>query len=184
MAIYYVSPTGSDANAGTIGSPWATANHTLTAGDIVYFRGGSYNIQLIPGQSGTSGNPISYLAYPDETPLLRGVSAQENIIRITTDWIVVDGLHVDFNPAHTQPAQSNSKWRWAYVKMSGSNIVLNHLNVFKDTLQDPDADYDGDYLQIGVHFAGGSNNVLKNSYVTLYSFCRIISIIDIVSGLW
>lgn len=165
MAIYYISPSGDDGNPGTIGSPWATPAHTYAAGDIVYFRGGSYNVQLDPGQSGTSGNPITFLAYPNETPLLRGVSATENIIKITTNWIVVDGLHVDYNPAHTQPAQSGSKWRWAYVKMSGSNIVLNNINVFKDTLQDPDADYDDGYLQIGVHFSAGSNNTLQNSHI-------------------
>jgi len=88
-AIYYVAPTGgNDSNAGTnISAPWATwqkAFLTAVAGDTVYFRGGVWeptvaysgnNICLIRpdasiGHNGEPGNPISYLNYPGETPIL------------------------------------------------------------------------------------------------------------------
>lgn len=88
-AVYYVAPTGgSDSNAGTnIAAPWATwqkAFLTAVAGDTVYFRGGVWeptvayngnNICLIRpdaniGHNGEPGNPISFLNYPGETPIL------------------------------------------------------------------------------------------------------------------
>ncbi|MGO4372568.1 DUF1565 domain-containing protein, partial [Paenibacillus sp. MCAF20] len=42
---YYVAPTGSDSNPGTLNAPWKTiqkAANTLVAGEIVYVRGGVY----------------------------------------------------------------------------------------------------------------------------------------------
>jgi hypothetical protein len=41
---YYVSPTGSDSNAGTLSAPWQTvqkAFNTATGGQTVCFRGGT-----------------------------------------------------------------------------------------------------------------------------------------------
>jgi hypothetical protein len=79
-ATYYIDGTsGLDANTGTIGSPWKTlnkANTTLVAGDTVYIRGGTYTVGdysdpnaakgIMPSNSGTSGNPITYSTYQDE----------------------------------------------------------------------------------------------------------------------
>lgn len=82
---YYVSPTGKDSNPGTELLPWLTwskAFHTARAGDIVYFRGGTYytevtdgrGIKYIPGdgigENGTADNPIRYFNYPGEVPIL------------------------------------------------------------------------------------------------------------------
>lgn len=84
---YYVSTTGSDGAAGTIGAPWATwqkAFNTANAGDTVYFRGGtwypvtalaggtiiSYNPDAGRGHDGTYGNEIVYINYPGEVPIL------------------------------------------------------------------------------------------------------------------
>jgi hypothetical protein len=40
---YYMSPTGSDAAAGTAGAPWATPNHALNCGDVIIAPAGTYN---------------------------------------------------------------------------------------------------------------------------------------------
>ncbi len=70
--------TGNDPNSGTISSPWRTFQKALTianAGDIVYFRGGTYHITSYSGidfsgsNSGDETNPISYYNYPGETPI-------------------------------------------------------------------------------------------------------------------
>jgi hypothetical protein len=85
---YYVSPTGNNSNPGTINSPWATWGHAFNStavlpGDTVFFRGGVYQMTsdnlsypYAPGcgynvsRDGTSGNYISYSAYPGEKPVL------------------------------------------------------------------------------------------------------------------
>jgi uncharacterized repeat protein (TIGR02059 family) len=76
-ATYYVSPSGSDSNPGTIGQPFFTLNKAwsvVSAGDIIYMRGGTYRYNntgsSLTGKSGTSGNLISILAYPGEKPII------------------------------------------------------------------------------------------------------------------
>ena len=47
-ATYYVATNGNDSNAGNKDKPFATlkkANAVVTAGDTVWIRGGTYNIQ-------------------------------------------------------------------------------------------------------------------------------------------
>lgn len=86
---YYVSPSGSDTNTGTISSPWKTLTKASTvlaakankgAGDIVYVRGGTYNgwpntpangyaQMLINNLAGTASSPVTITNYPGETPI-------------------------------------------------------------------------------------------------------------------
>lgn len=76
-AVYYVAPTGDDSNPGTLAQPWRTiqkAASTLVAGDTVYIRTGIYEEQVIPQNSGSAGQPITYAAYPGETVTIDGSS--------------------------------------------------------------------------------------------------------------
>jgi hypothetical protein len=74
-AVYYVAPTGNDANPGTLDKPWRTIQHaadTLVAGETVYLRAGVYHERVMPQNSGGPGSEITYAAYPGETPTLNG----------------------------------------------------------------------------------------------------------------
>ena len=96
QATYYVSPTGSDTNPGTLGAPFQTLDHARSAvqqlainpsglsGDInVYLRGGTYlltaPVQFGITDSGNNGYTISYRNYQNETPILSGG-------KIVTGW--------------------------------------------------------------------------------------------------
>lgn len=73
--IFYVAPMGNDNNPGTIDKPWKTiqkAAKTITAGDIVYIRAGTYHERVIPQNSGSPGSEIIYAAYPGETVTIDG----------------------------------------------------------------------------------------------------------------
>jgi hypothetical protein len=70
MANYFVSAAGNNSNSGTSsGSPWQTVakvnSVTFSPGDTISFRGGDTfsGTTLVAGQSGTSGNPITYTSY-------------------------------------------------------------------------------------------------------------------------
>ena len=79
-APYYISPTGSDHNIGTIDSPWKTltkALNYLTAGSTLYMRGGIYNFTSstdISNKNGTADNLITIENYPGESPVIDGGS--------------------------------------------------------------------------------------------------------------
>ena len=110
---YYVATPangGSDANAGTIVSPFATwgkLNDVLTAGDIGYIRGGTYTaaagngIKVYwNGLHGTSTDTIKIFAYAGESPILTmngDATATETVEMISInncDYLYVKGLTV------------------------------------------------------------------------------------------
>ncbi len=75
-ATYYVSPTGSDSNGGTVGSPFASVTKALSVldgsgGHTIYARGGTYNLntKIDVDLGGVAGNPNKLWAYPGETPI-------------------------------------------------------------------------------------------------------------------
>jgi len=82
--VYFVSPSGSDSNPGTLASPWATIGHAQQAvqaaarsGPItVVLRGGTYStttsLAFGSADSGTAGAPITWQAYSCETPVVSG----------------------------------------------------------------------------------------------------------------
>lgn len=94
----YVSPTGDDANPGTLAAPFKTLAkaketvRTLNTGmteDIhVYLRGGNYPIasplEFTPADGGTGGFRITYQAYDKEVPVLNGGT-------LVTGWTQVNG---------------------------------------------------------------------------------------------
>src|SRR3954468_11885912 len=75
-AEYYVAPTGSDSNAGSLAAPFATlqkGNDVAAAGDTVWLRGGTYQNtkQIKLSKSGQSDTKrIKFWAYQAEVPLL------------------------------------------------------------------------------------------------------------------
>ncbi|HHY54286.1 MAG TPA: DUF1565 domain-containing protein, partial [Chloroflexi bacterium] len=74
-AVYYVAPTGNDANPGTEAQPWRTiqkAANSVNPGDTVFIRGGAYNEVVLLTRSGTADNYITFQNYPGETPIIDG----------------------------------------------------------------------------------------------------------------
>ncbi len=73
---YYVSPSGSDKNNGTLNSPWRTLEHglsKLSAGDVLNLRGGTYyESEIKLDLKGTATAPITIRSYPGERAVLDG----------------------------------------------------------------------------------------------------------------
>ncbi|MCP5047417.1 MAG: DUF1565 domain-containing protein [bacterium] len=102
-ANYYVSKSGSDSNPGSEAQPWKTiqkAADTLTAGDTVYIKTGTYNERVMPQNSGSAGNYITYTAYPGDSVTIDGAG-----INLPNDW---GGLFDIFNKS--------------YIKVSGLKV--------------------------------------------------------------
>ncbi len=80
---FYVSPTGSDSNSGTIDNPWKTirnAAQKLTAGQVAYVRGGTYYEKITFQHSGYENNWIKLCAYPGEEATINGNGKSGNFI--------------------------------------------------------------------------------------------------------
>jgi hypothetical protein len=108
----YVSPTGNDANPGTIDAPFYSLHVAVAsafAGDVIYLRGGTYqytNTVLITGHN-ASNNPVLITAYPGETPVLswsNWAPANETIrgaargMKITGSYWHLKGFTISYAP--------------------------------------------------------------------------------------
>ena len=86
--------TGSTSLNGASACTLATANSNAVAGDLVYLRGGTYNTNIAPSNSGNSGNVITYKAYTGETPVLTPTISQATIFLDGKDYIKIDGITI------------------------------------------------------------------------------------------
>ena len=75
----YVSPTGSDAAAGTVGAPWqhiaygTSGAGAIHAGDTLFLNSGTYKESVLNIlNSGTAGNPIVIKADHGAIPIIQG----------------------------------------------------------------------------------------------------------------
>ena len=115
-ATYYVAPAGNDADAGTIGAPFATVQRAQAAaepGDTVYFRGGTYRLTEAQiahreriyacvtylDKSGTPGHRIHYWGYPGERPVfdfsrVKPPGLRVAAFRVTGSWLHLKGFEV------------------------------------------------------------------------------------------
>jgi len=113
-ATYYVAPNGSATweQAKDIATPCSatTAMQNAQAGDVVYFRGGVYEVGqsvgyhgvLEPSNSGTITNPITFEAYPGETPIMNATvdDDKDNSRALGNgdrDYIIFDGFTLQAN---------------------------------------------------------------------------------------
>jgi hypothetical protein len=118
-AEYYVAPTGSDSNAGTLSQPFKTITGNvwrLQPGDTMYLRAGVYAEAITINKSGQPGQPITFKAYQNEQPVLANVSGQA-IYVYDKDYITFDGIDIRDINGH-----------WISIWLS-SNIIVRNCNL-------------------------------------------------------
>jgi hypothetical protein len=121
---YYVAPGGSDDAPGTEAQPWATFQHaadTAQPGDTVCFRGGTYPTEESHlAQSGTAEAPITFIAYPGESPILDGGGSAGELLILDqgTSYLRISGFAL----------RNFTIWG---MELSGENryVQLDHLDI-------------------------------------------------------
>jgi len=129
--IHYVAPTGDDDNPGTFDLPWQTiqkAANTLVAGDTVYIRAGTYPEQVIPQNSGSAGQYITYAAYPGETATIdgSGISLPDDLVGLFhisgKEYVRVSGLRI----VNAGPNDNNA----GILVLDSSNIIVENNSTY------------------------------------------------------
>jgi parallel beta-helix repeat protein len=107
LTTFYVSPSGSDSNAGSSAAPFLTlqkAADRVAAGDTVIARAGTYAAGFTLGwdapTAGTAAAPITFQADPNAAPgsvIITGRSKVASGIDLEDgcDWIVIKGFTVN-----------------------------------------------------------------------------------------
>ena len=110
--IYYVALDGNNNNPGTESQPWqsisyaASASSPISAGDTVYVKTGTYNEQIVVDKSGSSGDYITFSAYPGDFVTIDGkeLSIEElpnpmGLIEISgKDYVKISGFRIINSP--------------------------------------------------------------------------------------
>ena len=127
---FYVSVSGNDSNPGTLAQPWKTitkAANTLTSGQTVYFRAGTYNERLIPKNSGTKDNYIIFTNYPGEIATIDGTSLSiprlEGLVNIKNkSHIRIAGLKV----TNAGAGVADGFWNMGITVENSDHIVIDN----------------------------------------------------------
>ncbi|HWE01419.1 MAG TPA: hypothetical protein VG326_03340 [Tepidisphaeraceae bacterium] len=101
VGYWFVSPSGSDKNPGTLAAPFQTIQHAATvaqAGDHVEIRAGTYRETVTPAHSGTAGKPITFEAYNGESVTISGADPiagwtpySNNVYSAAMSWDLGEG---------------------------------------------------------------------------------------------
>lgn len=107
-ATFYISPTGSDSNAGTLSAPFKSitkAQSVASSGDTVSIRGGTYSTFTVAGSDSTydfvhhmTKSGITYAAYTGETPVFNFASVATT--KRVAAFRVGPGVSVTFRGFH------------------------------------------------------------------------------------
>lgn len=135
--IYFASSTASSSGSGTYADPWDCSdfNDTLSAGDVVYFRGGLYdfgcggkaNIYYRDSEpAGTINKRIVLTAYPNETPLFDSNTASSSDANFNKSF----NIQQDYI---TVAKMTTEAWGAAiYCEADGCRAVGNNLEGSKE----------------------------------------------------
>ena len=153
-ATYYVDPSASGTNSGTLANPWqsisAINQSILSPGDQVLFkRGQKYSGTLTITKSGTSGNPITFGAYgTGADPMFYGTGSTITSLFYMNNrsYITFYGLTIkDTTISATDRTIQSKIQRGFYVDGTSNNIVIR-----KCTL---------DRVGVGAYFVGPNNTI-------------------------
>ncbi|HXU68710.1 MAG TPA: right-handed parallel beta-helix repeat-containing protein [Polyangia bacterium] len=171
---YYLSPTGSDSATGSYAAPWKTisaAAAKMQPGDVAYLRGGTYSGQVSISVSGTAAAPITFTAFPGESPLLVEPATNGSdldTVRVLGSYIVLDHLHVtdQNNPGQAIWIGDNAHdVTIQYCEVYGARgqgilISGNGNTVYRSDIHDNGSHPPYDH---GIYCDGGNNIIRSNT---------------------
>ena len=159
---YYVSPTGNDSNAGTLDSPWKTIQHaanSVSPGDTVFIRGGTYSELLNISVSGSSsGGYITFRNFVGETPVIDGSALTPGndasaLVKIEDrKYVTIEGLEI----CNYITSDASSVPIGIYVNNTG-----DHINILNCTVHNIEqkSEATGNAHGIAVYARNGSKSI-------------------------
>lgn len=164
--VYYVSPTGSDANNGSINAPFKRINNALSkaiAGDTVFVRAGNYTEKVKFPKSGRLEKQITLKAYPGEKAVIDGTgmvaAGKETLVSISNvSYVTIEGFDI-----------CNFKSAAPWVSVNGivadagaGNIVIRRNKIYN--IEHNAAPADGRSAH-AIEILGNTNTAMKNILV-------------------
>ena len=150
---YYVSTTGSDSNSGTQASPFRTiqkAANTVSPGDTVLVRAGTYSELVSISSSGQFNNYITFQPFASEQVTIDGNGSLRSLFNITGSYIRIKGFTI-----------RRSYDRSAVILSGGDGVIIED-----NKIENPDVASNG---HAGIRLdSGASNSIIQRNLITIY----------------
>lgn len=151
-ANYYISTTGNDTSGnGTIENPWFTLNKAwaiISAGDIIYMRGGIYNYtstQVLTNKNGNSSNVITITKYLNEEVIITKSTPYTFHDRNATSLIYISGNYINVTGLRLKGFKQEDTYLWVALKLVNiNNCKFEKLSIYNNSS--------------GIYLSGISNN--------------------------
>jgi len=160
---YYVALDGNNTNNGSKLFPLRNISYAfgiVSAGNIIYIRGGEYFERMLVTNNGTFGNPIIASGYPLETAIINGtnvyIPSYEGLVQINnSNFIDISNMNIK------DASQSNLRL------VSGNNDSIHHIT-FGDSYSHSLWVYSGDDTGLNNHISDlqiFNNTMVRSSSV-------------------
>lgn len=165
---YYVSPSGSDTNNGSIETPFATLRKAIncaTAGTTIYLREGTYSpatadamgtkegvysVAYLLSKNGTKDAPITITSYEEEKVTIDLSDFKPDSMRVCGFYVGGNYWRLkNFDIIKCQVTITGHTQSENISLRGGSNCIIERINI-----------HDG--MGIGVYATRGSNNLILN----------------------
>lgn len=88
----------------------------MNSGDTCYILSGTYRENITPAHSGTSASPITFAAYPGQTPVVSGAEVLNTSWAVYTNYIYQTTVPTAFNQLFVDGSMMNlARWPNAAV---------------------------------------------------------------------
>jgi hypothetical protein len=126
---YYVdqgNPAASDSNDGSQTAPWLTVGHAAevaVAGDTVFVLPGYYPERVVPLNSGSAGNQLTFKALPRRSATLWG------FYTVNSDYLTIEGFNITTDDSLTGWTEGPG----VFIRSNGVEVVDNYFYEIEDT---------------------------------------------------
>ncbi len=181
---YYVSPTGSNGNPGTLSAPLQTIGYAVSLaqpGTDIIVRAGTYYEAVGIGASGMAGAPIRLYAYGGEKVIVDGSanSANANNIGTSGAYVVINGFEVQNsknagiavynthhvtisnNIVHGSYSAGIASTNWINIGNSHDNVIQGNV-VYNNVLQNSARTASGGWSQ-GISVSWDNNSIITEN---------------------
>lgn len=127
---YYVATSGSDSNAGTAAAPWKTIQKgigSLSAGDTLIVKGGTYTGTVTGSPSGTASSRITMKAATGERPILNALVRLSGANYFTWDGVDVQWPSSASSSDHMFKMTGGTGWRVTNSEIWGAHSYAGIL---------------------------------------------------------
>jgi parallel beta-helix repeat protein len=170
-SVFYVAPNGKNENPGSEALPWLTINkaaQTLTPGQTVLVKNGTYAESIYINRSGAPGKPITFKAFPGAAPKIEVRTKDVGGITIQgASYINLDGFFLEYTAPGAAQANGEQIDDGIALNDGPGAVLTHHVNITNNKVRGFPGGGIGTVLTDYIRIEG--NTVWENAFYSKYN---------------